>query len=227
VDLREALRTTGSIRRFSAEPISDETIYAILDDARFAPSGGNRQAWRVVVIKDPGRRHSIAAAYLEAWHEYVAHGLAGFIPFSPVASEEERLTAESQYRAAEARWTSDGFAETLAGAPALLVILADLTMLAAPDRDLDHYPIVGGASIYPFVWNILLAARERGVGGVMTTVASRNEPTLQEILELPPTLIVASVMALGYPESRPTKLSRHSVEEFTTVDTLSGDPLRA
>ena len=75
--------------------------------------------------------------------------------------------------AAEARSDADGFAETLADVPVLLVVLADLSVLAALDRDLDHYQIIGGASIYPFVWNILLAARERGVGGVMTTMATK------------------------------------------------------
>jgi nitroreductase len=228
VELREALRTTSSIRRFSSEPVSDETIYSILDDARFAPSGGNRQAWRVVVVKDPDRRRLIAAAYLDAWHDYVAYLLAGLTPFSPLASEEDRLAAASQRGAAEARSDADGFAETLADVPVLLVVLADLSVLAALDRDLDHYQIIGGASIYPFVWNILLAARDRGVGGVMTTMATKNEPTLRAILEVPNTLIVAAVIALGYPEQpRPTKLSRQGVEEFTTVNSLDGETFRA
>ncbi len=224
MELRDAIRTTGSIRDFGPEPVSDDTLYAILDDARFAPSGGNRQAWRVVVVKDPERRRAIAAAYLDAWHDYVAHLLAGLIPFSPLASHEERRAAERQREAAEQRAVADGFAETLADTPVLLVVLADLTVLAALDRDLDHYHIVGGASIYPFVWNILLAARERGVGGVMTTMAVKNESTLQAVLDVPTTLVVASVIALGYPsQQRPTKLARRSVEEFTTVDTLAGD----
>jgi nitroreductase len=228
MELREALRTTGSIRRFSAEPVSDKTIYSILDDGRFAPSGGNRQAWRVVVVKDRDRRRSMAAAYLDAWHDHVAHHLADLTPFSPLATEDERRAAASQRGAAEARSDPDGFAETLADVPVLLVVLANLSVVAAMDRDLDHYHIVGGASIYPFVWSILLAAHERGVGGVMTTMAAKNESTLQAILEVPETMIVAAVIALGYPEQpRPTKLSRQAVEEFTTVDTLHGEPLRA
>ena len=227
MELRDGIRTTGSIRRFRAEPVNDETIYSILDDARFAPSGGNRQAWRVVVVKDPERRRSVAAAYLDAWHDHLAHRLAGLSPFSPLATEEDRRAATSQRGAAEAKSDPDGFAENLADVPVLLVVLADLSVLAALDRDLDHYPIVGGASIYPFVWNVLLAAHERGVGGVMTTMATKNEPALQSILEVPHTLVVAAVIALGYPEQRrPTKLSRQRVEEFTTVDTLHGETFR-
>jgi nitroreductase len=106
----------------------------------------------------------------------------------------------------------------------MLVVTADLTALAATDRDLDRYHLVGGASIYPFIWSILLAAHERGLGGVMTTVGTRNEPRLQEILELPVTTMVAAIVALGYPERRLTKLSRHAVEEFTTIDSFRGAP---
>jgi nitroreductase len=86
MELIEALRTTGSIRDFSSQPVSDELIFQILDDARFAPSGGNRQAWRVIVVRDRKARLAVRDAYLEAWHDYVGHLLAGLIPFSPLAS---------------------------------------------------------------------------------------------------------------------------------------------
>jgi len=226
VELHDALRTTGSTRRFLDQPVDDDVLYSLLDDARFAPSGGNRQSWRVIVVKDPVLRDDVAEAYLDAWHDYVAHVLAGVVPFSPLASDEDRLAAASQRSAAESRSTADGFAETLATVPVMLVITADLTALAATDRDLDRYQLVGGASIYPFVWSILLAAHDRGLGGVLTTVGTRNEPRLREILHLPVTTIVAAVVALGYPETRLTKLARRVVEEFTTVDAFDGDPFR-
>lgn len=225
MELSHALRTTGSVRRFLDEPVEDGVVYSVLDDARFAPSGGNRQAWRVIVVKDATLRHEVAEAYLDAWHDYVAHVLAGVVPFSPLASDEDRLAAASQRSAAESLSVPDGFPETLGTVPVMLVVTGDLTALAATDRDLDRYHLVGGASIYPFVWSILLAAHERGLGGVMTTVGTRNEPRLQEILELPTTTMVAAIVALGYPESRHTKLTRHAVEEFTTIDTFGGDPL--
>jgi len=77
MELIEALRTTGSIRHFTAEPVSDELLFAVLDDARFAPSGGNRQAWRVIVVRDLVRRRRVRDLYLDAWHDYVGHLLAG------------------------------------------------------------------------------------------------------------------------------------------------------
>jgi nitroreductase len=223
MELTDALRTTGSVRSFLDEPVSDEVLYAILDDARFAPSGGNRQAWRVIVVKDDARRRALRDLYLDGWHDYIAHALAGLVPFSPLASEEDRALAASKREAAVAASNPAGFPERLHQVPVMLVICADLAALAATDRDLGRYQIAGGASIYPFVWNILLAARARGLGGVMTTIATRNESGVRTVLNLPSDQIVASIVALGHPQSRATKLKRRSVEEFTTSDTFDGE----
>jgi nitroreductase len=227
MELSDALRTTGSVRAFLDEPVSDEVLYAILDDARFAPSGGNRQAWRVIVVKDEQRRRALRDLYLDGWHDYVAHALAGLVPFSPLASDEDRAIAASKRDAAIATSKPDGFPESLDQVPVMLVICADLSALAATDRDLGRYQIAGGASIYPFVWNILLAARDRGLGGVMTTIATRNESGVRDVLDLPQDQIVASVVALGHPTSRATKLKRRPVEEFTTVDAFDGERFTA
>jgi nitroreductase len=226
MELIEALRTTGSIRDFSSQPVSDELIFQILDDARFAPSGGNRQAWRVIVVRDRKARLAVRDAYLEAWHDYVGHLLAGLIPFSPLASDEDRAAALAQRPAAEKLSKPQGFPENLDSVPAMLVICANLEVLAATDRDLGRYQIAGGASIYPFVWNILLSARERGLGGVITTVATRRELDVREALNIPATYAVASVVALGYPKKRHTKLSRRSVESFSTLDAFDGEPFK-
>jgi nitroreductase len=223
MELRDGLRSTGSVRRFLDQPVDDETLFSVLDDARFAPSGGNRQSWRVIVVKDPDLRDAIAESYLDAWHDYVAHVLAGLIPFSPLASDEDRALAASKREAAIALSKPDGFPETLDEVPVMLVICADLTALAATDRDLGHYQIAGGASIFPFVWSVLLAARDRGLGGVMTTIATRNEPSLRDVIDVPSEWIVASIVALGTPATRATKLKRRSVAEFTTTDSFDGE----
>ena len=202
--------------------MTDRVLSQVLDDARFAPSGGNRQAWHVIVVQNPQQRRAVRDLYLEAWHDYVAHVLAGLIPFSPLASDDDRRAALEKRPAAETLSRPDGFAESLDAVPVMLVVCADLRVLAATDRDLDRYQLVGGASIYPFVWSVLLAARERGLGGVMTTVATRNEPALREALAIPSDYAVASVVALGYPLHRHTKLTRKSGAEFTTIDTFDG-----
>ncbi|MHB1087485.1 MAG: nitroreductase family protein [Acidimicrobiales bacterium] len=222
MQLIDALRTTPTVRQFTDEPVDDALLFSILDDARFAPSGGNRQAWHVIVVHDPTIRRAVRDAYLDAWHDYVAHLLAGLIPFSPLASPEDRARASSLRGEAEERSHPDGFPETLDNVPVMLVVCANLEVLSATDRDLGRYQIAGGASIYPFVWNVLLAARERGLGGVITTVAIRREETLRRALNIPDTYAVASVVALGHPATQVTKLSRRSVEAFTSVDTFDG-----
>lgn len=227
MELREALRTTASIRDFTATAVAPETVTAILDDARFAPSGGNRQSWHVIIVNDPGRRKILRDLYLDAWHDYVAHSLAGLVPFSPLASDHDRAAAMAQRSAAEALSKPDGFAERLHEVPVLLLITADLAVLAAVDRDLDRYQIAGGASVYPFVWQILLAARDRGLGGVMTTMATRNEPQVQRAFAIPESQAIAAVVALGFPQHQPTTLRRRPVSAFTTFDSFDGPPAGA
>src|SRR5206468_11925944 len=94
VDLTEALRTTGAVRDFLPDPVPDDVLYRILDTARFAPSGGNRQGWRVVVVKDPGQRSAIRDLYLPGWYEYLAVAGVGLVPWAPVTDRElERAAA--------------------------------------------------------------------------------------------------------------------------------------
>jgi nitroreductase len=224
VELRDALRTTGAVRAFLADPVADDVLFRVLDDARFGPSGGNRQAWHVIVLKDVAVREALGALYLDAWHDYVGHVLEGLVPFSPLASDDERARAARRRGDAVALSRPDGFAETIASAPALLAVSVEIGALAATDRDLGRYQVVGGASVYPFIWNVLLAAHEYGLGGVMTTVATRREPEVARLLHLPATHALAAVVALGYPQARPTKLTRKRVDEFVTVDRYDGDP---
>ncbi len=225
MDLITTIRTTGSVREFTDAAIDRETLRQILDSARFAPSGGNRQPWRVIVIDDPAVRRAVRDAYLDAWHDYVAHVLAGVVPFSPLATEADRAAAHDHVDQAIATSRPDGFAETLDTVPALLVVCVDLATLAATDRDLDRYHFIGGASIYPFVWNILLAARDHDLGGVMTTVATRNEPHLRTLLRIPPTFAVAAVVALGHPARRRSSLTRGPVTSFASIDSFDGQAL--
>ena len=86
MELRKAMRTTPSTREFTDDPLPDDVLYQILDDARFAPNGGNRQAWRVIVVRDPARQAARSpSCYDLGMREYAAHNAAGLVPF--VASE--------------------------------------------------------------------------------------------------------------------------------------------
>lgn len=220
MELRDVLRTTGAVRDFTAEPVSDSTLYEILDTARFAPSGGNRQGWRAIVVQDPQVRLGLRDLYLSGWHDYLSLAGAGLVPWAPIsdrAAENEALAHPVQASGHRA-----GFAERLHEIPVLLVVLADLRRLAAVDRDFDRYTLAGGASIYPFVWSVLLAAREHGLAGVITTMLVREESRVRELLDIPDTFAIAAVLALGHPVKQPTRLRRAAVEEFTTFDRYDG-----
>jgi nitroreductase len=104
----------------------------------------------------------------------------------------------------------------------MLVLVADMARLATVDRDADRYTMVGGASIYPFAWSILLAARDEGLAGVMTTMVVREEATVRELLGVPDSATVAGLLALGHPVHQPTRLRRAPVEAFATVDRFDG-----
>ena len=71
-DLVAMIRGTGSVREFTDEPVDDAVLTRILDHARFAPNGGNRQAWHVVVMKDPVLRTALRELYLGPWRDYFA-----------------------------------------------------------------------------------------------------------------------------------------------------------
>jgi nitroreductase len=229
VDLTEALRTTGAVREFTDEPVDDGTVHRLLDTARFAPNGGNRQAWRVVVVRDGQVRRALRDLYLPGWYEYLAQSAAGLTPWAVVTDREaERRAVDGAGAiATSAAQGPGGFAEHLDEAPVLLVLLADLARLATVDRDLDRYTMVGGASIYPFAWSILLAARDLGLAGVMTTMVVREEPAVRELLCVPDTHVVAGLLALGHPVHQPTRLRRAPVDDFATIDRVDGPALGA
>jgi nitroreductase len=226
MELREVMRTTPAVREFTDEPVPDEVLHSVLDAARFAPSGGNRQGWQVVVLKDPEVRARIRDLYVLAWREYMAHGNAGLVAFAPI--DDGNWTGPA-IDLAEARRTPAPlpFADHLDQVPVVLVVVVDLAQLAVMDNGLGRQSIVGGASVYPFCHNVLLAARDAGLGGVMATVLCRQEAAVSEVLGIPDGHAVAATIGLGHPVKQLTKLRRQPVEGFTHVDRFDGSPFTA
>jgi nitroreductase len=221
VELDEAMRTTGAVREFRPEPVPDDVVHRVLDVARFAPSGANIQPWTVLVLTDPGVRARIRDLARLGWREYVAHVRAGLRPFAP--GPDGRWHGPG-VDLDEARRTDapSAFVDGLDTAPVLLVVLARLTALAVTDVDADRQSIAGGASIYPFVQNILLAARDVGLGGTMATFLARQEPAVKEVLGIPDDHAVAALIALGWPARQVRRLRRREVAEFTRIDGFDG-----
>ena len=109
--------------------------------------------------------------------------------------------------------------------PALIVVCARLADLLATDRHLDRLTIVGGASVYPAVQNVLLAARAEGLGTALTTLLCAVEPQVKELFGIPEGIATAALVALGWPERPfPQKLSRRPLEEICFAEDW-GTPL--
>jgi nitroreductase len=224
MDLVEALRTTGAVRAFRPDPVPDEVLARVLDTARFAPSGGNRQAWWVVVVKDPAIRRGLRDLYLPGWYEYLAQRAAGLTPWAPVTDEaaEAEAVAGAAAVAADLTAGAGGFAEQFDAVPVLLALFVDLSAVAAVDKGFARYTLAAGASIYPFAWNLMLAARAEGLGGVITTMNVRREPEVRSLLGAPDRFALTTVIALGWPEQRHTRLTRQPVSSFASVDRVDG-----
>lgn len=225
MELYDVMRTTPATRAFTDEPVPDEVLHRILDHARFAPSGGNRQGWYVLVVSDRAVRERLRDLYVLGWREYTAHVREGLVPFAP--REAGRWPGQA-VDLAEARRTPapNDFADHLDTVPVLLVLVADLGALACVDNGLDRQSIIGGGSIYPFGHNVLLAARNEGLGGVLTSVLARQEPAARELLGIPEGFAVAGLIALGRPQQHITRLRRRPVEEFTFRDRFDSEPFR-
>jgi nitroreductase len=223
--LRDALRTTGAVREFRADPIPHDVVRRVLDTARFAPSGGNTQPWHVVVVEDPATRETLRQLVVEVAKEYLALRAAGQRPFGLTAGGRWPGPAGVDLDAARRAPLDWPAAQQLATAPVVLVVLVELGLLAAMDAELDRHGLVPGASIYPFCRDILLAARLEGLGGVLTTFAARREPDVLALLGVPDGYAVAAMLALGRPVHQPARLTRRAVADFTSVDRFDGPPL--
>lgn len=219
MELIEVMRTTFACREFTDEPVPDDVVYRILDVARFAPTGGNRQGQRVIVVRDPDVRRQLADLCRPGMLRYMVQNQRGEAPWNtivPSTVDDEQI----------AGWRVDSpFFDSLPTMPVVLIVAVDLSVVASFDKELDRIGVISGGSVYPFVQNILLAARDLGYGGVITTSIASREPEAQQLLGLPRHIAIAAMIPLGRPKRQLTKLRRRAVEQFTTMERLDGPPL--
>ena len=217
MDLYDVIRTTAAVREYTGDPLPDDVLERILDNARFAPSGGNRQGNRVIAVRDPQTREALIECTVPGVKRYIAqlrNGENPWNPLHPCGVDQQTIDAvevpsQSPLRTAEV----------------VLVVCVDLGVVAAFDQHLDRVGLISGASVYPFVWNILLAARNEGFGGVLTTAAVGEEARVREVLGIPDNYAVAALLPLGKPKRQLTKLARRPVAEIVTKERFDGDPL--
>ena len=220
MELYDVMRTTFAVREFTDDPLPDPVLYRILDNARFAPSGGNRQGTHIVAVRDAALREGLGDLNVPGARRYFAQLSASENPWNPV--DPSVVPAET----VAGTTVPDEFTAPFRRAAVVLVVTVDLTYVAAMDQYLDRIGVISGASVYPLVWNILLAARNEGYGGTLTTMAVPEEEQIRELLRIPDTHAVAALVPLGKPRKQLSKLRRRPVEEFTTRDRFDGAPLQ-
>ncbi len=202
MNLTEIIQTNNTCRFYRDDAVSDEHIEKIVSAARFGPSGGNRQPVSFVVIKDQSMKEKLQVLYLPFWNTYTQAINEGMVR---LGTKNKRIVD-----------AADHFARHLAEIPVFIVVCARLGDCHPTDTELDRLSIVGGASIYPAVQNMLLAARNLGLGTALTTLLCHVEPEVKDLLNIPTDVSTAAMVTLGWPKKPfPSKLQRLPVSEMT------------
>jgi nitroreductase len=225
VELSEIMRTQHACRYFRPDPLPDDVLYRAIEMARFAPNGGNRNAVRFVIVRNPDKRRALGEIYQRLWLDITAALAAGENAIRTPSGVERPLWGRNS-NPTKSRADADHFATHFGEHPAVIVVCIDIAQTHATDSELGRRSIVGGASVYPMAQNLCLALRSEGVATTFTTLMVQSEPQVKEILGIPEQFSTACHIVAGYPaQPFPRKLLRASVEEIAFVDTF-GESLR-
>ena len=198
IGLFEAIYTNRALRRFKPDPVPDEAIFQIIDAGIRAPTGSNAQSWKFLVVRDPEKRRTIAGWYREAWTRYARQ------------YEENPESVKALPRQQQLVVRSAGYlAEHLEEVPVFILVCGPK----------GPVPGASGASIYPCVQNMLLAARALGLGSVLTTFHRLHEEDVCRLLNIPDRYETYALLPVGYPEDRHGPVRRRPVREVTFEET--------
>ena len=197
LDVMEAIQSTRAMRYLKPDPIPDELLWEILDAAIRGPTGGNRQGWGWVVVRDAETKRRIAAWYGEGWQRAYGHN-----------REEQLASADSEGLGRVNYLSAEHLAEHLEEAPVwIFPVLRGTASATSPGA---------GSSIYGAVQNLMLAARAHGIGSTLTSLYGAHEDDVRALLGLPDDARTFGLIPLGYPArgsfSQPR---RRSVDEVT------------
>ncbi len=207
MELQEALYTTRAMRRVLPDPIPLAIQAKILDAAVRAPSGGNQQNWRFLLLDDPVKKAALAPLYQNAmgqlWESVYKTQLeaAHADPDDPASQQFFRVQHSAQ-------WLADNFTQV----PLFLFPFA------------QHDP--SGGSIYPAVWNAMLAARGEGIGSCLTALLQFFNPAETfDILGVPNDegWHLAATVSFGYPTGKWGIAERNPVDQVSYRNTWGQD----
>lgn len=207
--LYEAMSTLRAVRKLKPDPIPDAVLRRVVQAAAWAPTGGNVQPWRVVLVRDAAQRRGLGELYREPWAAYAAFSRKAIaaLPDDRRAATERTLVA------------GDHLAAHFHESPVIAVFCFNPGNMAITDAGLDRPSVVGGGSVYPSVQNFLLAARAEGLGCVLTTLLCQREAQVKALLGIPPEWGTCAAVPLGYPASRGHgPLSRRPIEKLAFTD---------
>ncbi|HEX2036674.1 MAG TPA: nitroreductase family protein [Chloroflexota bacterium] len=198
LNLFEVMHTARSIRRFKPDAVPDEVIQRVLEAAIQAPNGTNAQTWRFVVVRDPQRRRELGELYRQGFREVYP---------------SDRLASESDPHRRRVIRAADHLAEHMGDEAPVLV----LACIERGERSTGARH-GAGASIYPAVQNLLLAARALGLGACLTTLHLRREAQVKALLGIPDHVDTYALIPLGYPATPHGPLRRRPLAEVTHYD---------
>jgi nitroreductase len=200
MDFFDVVTTQRAMRRLKPDTIADDVLSRIMDAAICAPSGGNRQNWSFLVVRDRAKRARLGELYREAWGELMKAPYYAGAAKAPPDSREGKMLASARH-----------LAEHLGEAP--VIVLACVALDPGTKASLTT-----GASIYPAAQNIMLAARALGIGSCITTIHRFRDAQVKELLGIPPDVETAALIPLGYPLGKFGRPPRRPVREVAFAD---------
>ncbi len=192
MDFFDVINTQRAMRHLKPDPVPDEIVWELLDAAVKAPSGGNRQPWNFIVIRDADTKARIGEWYLDGWDKAY-----GPLKQAAMASPATGKTFAS----------ADHLANHLAQVPVLIIATLNSSGVAPVSPP--------GASIFPAVQNILLAARALGLGATLTTLHRSHEAEVKQLLGVPEGVGTMALIPIGYPVGKFGPTSRIPAENVT------------
>ncbi len=209
VPLYDAMSTLRAVRRLREDPIPEDVLRRILQAATWAPSGGNLQPWRLVVVRDAELKRELGTLYRPLWDRYAAghrKGLKGL--------EGEALAKQERMLAA-----ADHLGEHFGKAPVIVVACFNPRLMAITDADMGRPSVVGGGSVYPAIQNLMLACVNEGIGCTLTTLLCYAEAEVKQLLDVPADWYPCAFVPLGYPVGKGHgPISRRPLEKMCFGD---------
>jgi nitroreductase len=194
MEIFEAIYTLRAMRRLKTDPVPEELVWKVLDAAIRAPSGGNLQPWRFVVVTDAAKKKKIGEWYLDGWNKM--YGPRRDVPITDPA-------------AARTFKSADHLANHIAEAPVLIFATVMSNMASVSGA---------GPNIFPAVQNLMLAARALGLGTTLTTLHKHHDADVKELLGIPDGVETMALIPMGWPKGNFGTGPRRPVEEVTHWD---------